>query len=59
MIKVARWTGIVRPNENGGFVAYGDYLALEEERDALRRERDALRVDLNACFDLLGKETQS
>lgn len=29
--KVARWTGSVEPHENGGFVAYGDYLRLLEQ----------------------------
>lgn len=41
MTQVQRWTGVVSASESGGFVAYGDYLALldrleKDEKDAQR-----------------------
>lgn len=50
METVARWTGHVSPHERGGFVAYGDYLTLERERDALR---EALREAMMDCDHML------
>ena len=41
MTQVQRWTGVVSANENGGFVAYGDYLALLDRVE--KAEKDAER----------------
>lgn len=43
MTQVQRWTGVVSASESGGFVAYGDYLALLDRLE--KAEKDAERLD--------------
>lgn len=37
-MSAARWTGVVGPHPNGGFVAYGDYLTLNRELSTARAQ---------------------
>lgn len=56
--KVTRYTGPVHSFEGGGFVAYGDYLTLERERDAARAERDDLQRDIDVLLKQCDYELQ-
>ena len=46
MKQVQRWTGVVSANDNGGFVAYGDYLELQAENERLDKENTDSLVSL-------------
>lgn len=53
MNQVQRWTGVVSANEHGGFVAYGDYLALLDRLE--KAEKDAERC--KRFIDAMCEET--
>jgi regulator of replication initiation timing len=50
---VQRWTGRVAASEAGGFVAYGDYLTLQEECNALRHALKSLAQEFSKVADEL------
>jgi chromosome segregation ATPase len=54
---VQRWTGIVAASEAGGFVAYGDYLTLQEECNELRQALESLMQERDAAVAELSKVT--
>ena len=49
MKQVQRWTGVVSANDNGGFVAYGDYLELQAKNERLNVRWDR-SVTLNMAL---------
>lgn len=54
---VARWTGGVSPHERGGFVAYGDYLTLQQALATVTAERDKLQSEVKELNRLLKNKT--
>lgn len=55
-----RWTGLVTAHERGGYVAYGDYLAAVQKRDAAMAElREAARAFYNATIAAPGVRLSS
>lgn len=44
---VQRWTGTVEAHERGGFVALGDYMALEQALKRIEQKADVLIAERN------------